>query len=387
MRVVLVATHPIQPTGYARVAHELSRRLRWRVHLFVYGVQPPAQGVHGVPRDVQYAVHAAGPADGGFDVGGLAPFVQRVRADAVVLYNDPFVCGAYMRALEPVKVKAVVYLDLVHDGIRTSHWDSLARADAVWVMSECWRRIVQPRVPCSTRVAVVPHAVSSTIRPLDRTQAREALALPDTALVVLNMNKFVERKRYDVYALAIARFLARRPDADVLFLGNAPPDVLLGVVAAEMARLGAPPRLDRVRGLASALSDELVNAAYNAADVGVNVADGEGFGLCSFEHAALGRCQIVSRVGGLADMFDESCAVVLPPVVEGYHFRDAMGGRTLLVDPDALAAAFEAVLDEGVRQKLGAAAKARFAAWPSWDDVADLVATELRRVAQAAAHT
>jgi D-inositol-3-phosphate glycosyltransferase len=52
---------------------------------------------------------------------------------------------------------------------------------------------------------------------------------------------------------------------------------------------------------------------YNAADVGLNTCIGEGFGLCNMEHAALGRPQIVSKVGGLADIFADGGAILVEP--------------------------------------------------------------------------
>ncbi len=61
------------------------------------------------------------------------------------------------------------------------------------------------------------------------------------------------------------------------------------------------------------IQDSDMNLAYNAADVGLNTCMGEGFGLCQLEHAALGKPQITSRVGALADIFAEGGAVLVEP--------------------------------------------------------------------------
>jgi hypothetical protein len=43
--------------------------------------------------------------------------------------------------------------------------------------------------------------------------------------------------------------------------------------------------------------DEDINMFYNVADVGVNSADGEGWGLCNFEQMGVGVPQVVPRGG------------------------------------------------------------------------------------------
>ena len=61
--------------------------------------------------------------------------------------------------------------------------------------------------------------------------------------------------------------------------------------------------------------DELLNHIYNACDVGINTAIGEGFGLCNFEHAYLEKPQIVSAVGGLKDIFSKDFSYVVEPII------------------------------------------------------------------------
>ena len=50
--------------------------------------------------------------------------------------------------------------------------------------------------------------------------------------------------------------------------------------------------------------DEMLNKIYNAVDVGINTADGEGWGLVSFEHAACARPQIVPNHTACADIWE-----------------------------------------------------------------------------------
>ena len=53
------------------------------------------------------------------------------------------------------------------------------------------------------------------------------------------------------------------------------------------------------------LSDTEMNIMYNASDIGINTAMGEGFGLCNIEHACRHKPQVVTKVGGLIDIFEK----------------------------------------------------------------------------------
>jgi hypothetical protein len=54
--------------------------------------------------------------------------------------------------------------------------------------------------------------------------------------------------------------------------------------------------------------DEDINMFYNAADVGINTADGEGSGLCNFEQMGVGVPQVVPDIGG----FRSSAFLITP---------------------------------------------------------------------------
>ena len=62
----------------------------------------------------------------------------------------------------------------------------------------------------------------------------------------------------------------------------------------------------------SILSDEAVNGLYNAADIGINTADGEGFGLCQLEHLYTGAPQVVTDVGSYRAFLNEDVAMFIP---------------------------------------------------------------------------
>jgi glycosyltransferase involved in cell wall biosynthesis len=52
--------------------------------------------------------------------------------------------------------------------------------------------------------------------------------------------------------------------------------------------------------------DEFLNDIYNACDVGINTAEGEGWGLVSFEHASCKKPQVVPNHTACKDIWEEA---------------------------------------------------------------------------------
>lgn len=163
------------------------------------------------------------------------------------------------------------------------------------------------------RTAVVPHGVdrhvffplAGTVRenhtPEARKQAKQA-AFPGRpelheGFMALNPNLTYERKRLDLTLRGFARFARNKP-ADVrLCLHHSRYDAdarrqLEQIIREENIadRVVFSP-LDGPES--GPLPIEQLNALYNACEVGINTAMGEGWGLTSFEHAAAGAAQIV----------------------------------------------------------------------------------------------
>jgi glycosyltransferase involved in cell wall biosynthesis len=66
------------------------------------------------------------------------------------------------------------------------------------------------------------------------------------------------------------------------------------------------------------LTDQDINILYNASDLGINTAMGEGWGLCNFEAAAVGVPQIVPEIGGFLDFFSGKSATLITPKINIY---------------------------------------------------------------------
>lgn len=148
---------------------------------------------------------------------------------------------------------------------------------------------VQPKL-----LGVVPHGIDEgKFYPMDRNEARRALRIPEDKFIVLNANRNQPRKQIDLTIKAFAEFAFDKPNT-LLYLHMSEKDLgwdIRAIFDAEMRRRNIEPNNRLVMTTSNidytnAPSDELLNKIYNACDVGINTANGEGWGLVPFEHAS-----------------------------------------------------------------------------------------------------
>ena len=206
------------------------------------------------------------------------------------------------------------------------------------------RRVAGVRMPAT--IVVPPGVDHERFHPLDapaRVAARRDLGLPTDGRLVVSVSRLVPRKGMDALIAATARVSRGRADLLLVIGGSGRDRPRLGALA---RRTGAPVRfLGRV-------AEQDLPKLYGAADVYAMCCrnrwlglEQEGFGIVFLEAAACGVAQVAGRSGGA----DEA----------------VVDGETGLVvarpdDPNAVARALEALLDDGaLRTRLGAAARVR----------------------------
>jgi glycosyltransferase involved in cell wall biosynthesis len=89
--------------------------------------------------------------------------------------------------------------------------------------------------------------------------------------------------------------------------------------------------------------DEDINMFYNAADIGISTADGEGWGLCNFEQMGVGIPQVVPDVGGFKEFCSSENSVIVKPKYR-YYLPNAfspVGGEANVCDPHDICLAME----------------------------------------------
>jgi hypothetical protein len=136
----------------------------------------------------------------------------------------------------------------------------------------------------------------------------------------------------------------------------------------ELVRQGLDPnefskRLMMVDTSAKPVPDASINEIYNAADIGINVSDGEGFGLCQIEHLYTGAPQIVTDIGTYRAFMDESVCTFVPPRDRTY-FPGTMplGLWAPSFDYEMVADAMQATIQK-LSEKKAAAAAYEFKSW------------------------
>jgi glycosyltransferase involved in cell wall biosynthesis len=167
--------------------------------------------------------------------------------------------------------------------------------------------------------------------------------VPAGAPVVLYVGRIAAEKGVE-HLLAAAR---RRSDLHIVLVG---PDDRHGTMAAVRAALADPVTAGRVHPLPPTTGPPY--DLYRRADVFALVSGGENFGLVAAEAAAVGTPVIVSDRTGVASVFREDEALVVP------------------YDVDATVAAIDRVLDHPSLRAALAAGAVRAASRTSWDDVA-----------------
>jgi glycosyltransferase involved in cell wall biosynthesis len=371
MRVVLISTHIDQTTGYSKVAHNLLKQastLSPRVKLFHYGFQrhPNAPGHRKAPAGINQYDAAANedPKEEGFGFNKVHDYLEMVGPDVVMIYNDPLIIHKFVEAMKHDRktstYKLWVYVDQVYEGIAQPLMATIRdHADRVYCFTEIWKRkfLAYGDFP---DVRILEHAADSTtftaLADDARLMFRKSLGVPASATVFLNANRNSQRKRLDLTLAGFARVLKTNPNTYLILATNINPQAgafydIPTIFQREAQRQGldqlalshlvlidtSPPNI---------VGDEGINQLYNAADLGINTSDGEGFGLCQLEHMLTGAPQVVTDIGSFRTFLDETTAVFIPPGDDAY-FAGAMplGGWAPTFTADSVATAMKTAIE------------------------------------------
>ena len=383
LHIALAGTHPNQFNGYSKVVYEMGRQMGARedVQLDIFGFQnfysKPGHDRALPPKVSVYDASANEvPKKNGFGVEQLEAYVRSVKPDVFVVFNDMVIVYQCIEKLAAVRrelgFRLVVYLDQVYLHQKRAFIEMLnLHADLVVCFTEGWAQCVTAQ-GMRRPTGFVQHGFDRrTFFPIARNVARRFFGMGDGDFIVLNLNRNQPRKRWDLCIKAWAEFVSRHRGEPVrLVVGTAMQEAwnLMEIYERELIKRGMTlvEGQRHVLGLGSpqTLTDAQINILMNCADVGINTADGEGFGLCTFEHAGVGVAQVAPRIGGFVDYLDDDSALLCDPVMNYYvdNSRDMVGGEAQLCDYMDFVEALESYYaDPDLRARHGAALRARIA--------------------------
>jgi hypothetical protein len=340
MRFVLISTHIDQTTGYSKVVYNLLGQLATlapEVKTYHFGFQrhPSHSSIRTVPKGVISYDAAANedPKEDGFGFNKIHEYLEMVNPDVVMIYNDPLIIHKFIESMKFDKEKSPyklwLYVDQVYEGIVSPLIESMNKnAHRIYCFTPYWKDIYA-KYAAFPDIRVLENAVDtsffSKIPEGNRSSIRSSMGLPSNAVLMINVNRNSHRKRHDLSVMGFTELITRDPSKPYYYMVVTGLNAQQGayydinrIFTMEIQRRGLNPsdyakRLMLVDTSAKALPDSAINELYNAADIGVNTSDGEGFGLCQIEHLYTGAPQLVTDIGTYRSFMDETVAGFVKP--------------------------------------------------------------------------
>lgn len=368
-KILFVGTDINQPTGYARVTHALLTQLAAAdasvIHFAIQTQQAEAKAGRTLPSSVK-RIDAdeleaprvkLGAPQTGFAFRELPAQILKEKPDVVLIYNDLAVITAYLEEIRRQAIKRTfriwAYVDQIYTYQPPAYVDVINRdCDRVFVFSTAWRTCLREQGlsrPCD----VISHGFDqATFHQIPKEIARQSAGIPKDSFVFLSLNRNQPRKRLDILIMAFVELIVKYPTRPIFLMcicdkGDYGGYPLFDIYARELKLRGAP--VDHFSSRLMITSeykchaDSDINIFHNLADVGVSTADGEGFGLCTFEGLGLGVPQIVPDLIGYREYCSEENCLLVKPASRYYlpGVYSPVGGEARAVEPTAVAAAME----------------------------------------------
>jgi len=391
LRFMLVSTHVHQYTGYSKISYGLLQELAKvpNLELIHFGFQkhpqtpsefrPYPSGV-----DVIDATALEVPLQQGFAYSNLMDVVRKKNPHVIMIYNDMAVVARFLEEIRKTSVprpfKIWIYCDQVYEGQHQGMIDILNRdADRIFTFTSFWKKHLKEQ-GITRPLSVLGHGFDpKTFFTVPRDLARKSLKLPDDAFVIMSLNRNQPRKRYDIMMMAFVELLVKYPTKPIVLLcicdkGEKGGWWLFEIFVRELKRKGGSIEHFGNRLMISSqdmvFKDEDINILYNVADLGISTADGEGWGLCTFEQMGLGIPQVVPDIGGYKEYCSSTNSMMVKPKNRYYlpSVYSAVGGEAQVCDPHDVCLALEEYLNDSDKRRLhGQKAKEKILTytWPN----------------------
>lgn len=403
LRFLMVSTHVQQFTGYSKISHGILTELAkqpWlqTTHFGFQRLHDLPSTYRPLPSNIEVidAATLEKPIQQGFGFNALPDVIRRKKPHVVMIYNDLAVVTQFVEAIRksgiPRNFQLWVYCDQVYTTQNQQFLDMLNRdADRVFAFSPFWRKCLKDQ-GITRPVDVLLHGFNpKQYFPVQKTLARRQVAIPDDVFLFLNVNRNQPRKRHDILIMAFVELILKYPTKPILLLcicdrGEKGGWWLFELFQRELQLRGASVEQFGNRLIVTAqnmsFKDEEINVFYNAADVGITTADGEGWGLCQFEQMGVGVPQVVPDIGGFKEFCSAENSVLVKPTVRYYHptAHCPVGGEAMACTPhDVCLAMEEYLLNTEKKVAHGAAAREKVLSY-TWERAVEPLLKRLRAV-------
>ena len=371
---MLVSTHAHQYTGYSKISYGILQELSKdsSLDLIHFGFQKHPQipsDFRPYPSNVDVidAASLETPLEQGFGYKVLIDTVKKKNPHIIMIYNDMAVITRFLEeirkvGLSPRPFKIWIYCDQVYDYQHQGMIDIMNRdVDRIFTFTSYWKKQLKEQ-GVTRPLSVLGHGFDPKVfYTLPRDIARKTLKLPEDAFVIMTLNRNQPRKRYDIMLMAFVELIIKNPNKLIILLcicdkGEKGGWWLFELFVRELKKRGAPIEQFGNRLMISsqdmAFKDEDINILYNIADIGISTADGEGWGLCTFEQMGVGIPQVVPNLGGYKEYCSQENSMMVEPKYRYYlpSVHSPVGGEAHACDPHNVCLAMEEYLNNSEKR-------------------------------------
>jgi glycosyltransferase involved in cell wall biosynthesis len=392
LKILIVSTHINQINGYSKVISNIINELSkydW-IKVSHYGTQRMKNADIGRKYPDNVTAFDASSFDKakegiGFAEKELSAIITREQPHIVFIYNDIMVINAYIEEIRKNFQKrdfAIwAYLDMMYSNQPQAYIDSLNRdVERIFCFTKTWKDELKSQ-GITRPVDVLSHGIDPKVfRIIPQQLARSTIGLPNDITLITSLNRNQPRKRLDLLVMAFAELIVRHPLKKIFMLlvtdtGDKGGYKLFDIYAREIKMKNGSLDIFGNRLLITSkdncYKDEDINVFYNTADFSVSCAEGEGFGLCTFEQMVCGVPQIVPNINGYSEYCNSENSLMITPKYRQYlpTAYNPITGEAHIVDVIDVANNMEKyVFDENLRKSHGKKAKETVMQY-SWEKV------------------
>ena len=346
MKILFYASYPNLGIGYSRIANKISNYLAEKGNKIYYVGISNFNDNNICDRYIHpniilidaFKEEKLKENNELYGINVICDTIIKINPDIVFIYNDLIVISRifnnFLKYNIEKKFKLYIYLDLVYKYEKIdliNHIDKFT--DIIFVFSECWKKNLIEMGIKKDKIDILYHGIDTNIfYTVEKNIAREKFNFKDNDFIILNTNRNSYRKCIDKTIDAFIKFLKiKNMNSKIKLFLNMNLDEgpnqngynIINLIKISCIKNNVD--YDTVINNNifkhinnKVMSDEMLNYLYNACDIGINTCGGEGFGLCNLEHGSLGKCQIISNVGALTDIFSNDYSILIEPITEIY---------------------------------------------------------------------